>query len=496
MAGLAGTQTKVLKNVEITGITEDSREVKSGYCFVAVRGVKTDGHLFIPEAVRRGASVIVVEKNIQLPFSIPEDVLVIEVPNTQAALARLSQAFYNFPARDCTTIGVTGTTGKTTTTYLLESIFKAAGREVGVIGTINYRWGNKCIAAKHTTPPATELAQVLWQMRYKGNVNTLVMEVSSHSIAQYRIEGIRFDVGVFSNLSQDHLDFHKTMEEYKAVKWRFFSDYLQTNPQATGVFNIDDTTGREFYEHFMGDKLSYGIHNEQANLVARKWEFDINRMVIDVNLFGRRVVLTSKLIGEFNIYNILAAAGASWAAGISLEEIVKGVELLSGVPGRLERIECGQPFTVLVDYSHKPEAITQALLSVKRLNPRRIITVFGCGGDRDRQKRPLMSKAAAQYSDFIIITSDNPRSEDPALIAAEVEVGLLEINFPAERYRKILDRREAIFYAINLAQEQDLVIIMGKGHEDYQIIGDKIIHFDDREVAREAIAARMNVLCN
>lgn len=477
---------------KITGVTENSRQVKPGYCFVAISGTKMDGHLFIPDALERGAVAIVVEKDLPPDIQIPEGVAVYKVEDTRAALGRLSHIFYGQPSRKCTVIGVTGTNGKTTTTYLLESILREAGMEPGVIGTINYRCQAFCELSNHTTPSAPELARIIRRMRNQAHIDSLILEVSSHGIVQKRIEGLKFQIGIFTNLTQDHLDYHQTFENYREAKWRFFSDYVEKNPEATAVFNIDDPTGLKFFNEYPGNKISYAIENPNADIKAIQWQSDLRGTQLDAVVFGRLVDLSYNLVGKFNIYNVLASVGAGWALGFSMDEIVKGLCALKDVPGRLESVDCGQGYFAFVDYSHTPDALEQALLTIRPLTRGRIITVFGCGGDRDREKRPMMGSIAARYSDFVVLTSDNPRSEDPLKIIQEAEQGIKEAGFPQENYARIPDRREAIFYAVNLAREGDVILVAGKGHEDYQIIGNKRIHFDDRQTLREAILSRQS----
>jgi len=490
MTELTQKHKSTVKEQKITGITEDSRQVKPGYCFVAISGTKVDGHLFIADALQRGAVAIVVERDLSPDIHIPEDVAVYKVENTRSALGRLSHIFYGQPARKCTVIGVTGTNGKTTTTYLLESILRAGGKEPGVIGTINYRCQGFCHLAKQTTPSASELARIIRQMRNQAHIDSLILEVSSHGIDQRRIEGLKFQVGVFTNLTQDHLDYHHTFENYRRTKWRFFTDYVAKNPDATAVFNIDDPTGLKFFNEYSGNKISYAIENPEAHITAKQWKFELSGTQLDASVFGRLIDVSYNLIGRFNIYNVLGAVGVGWALGFSMDEIVKGLGALKGVPGRLENVSCGQPYVAMVDYSHTPDALEQALLSLRPLTSGRLITVFGCGGDRDREKRPMMGSVAARHSDFIVITSDNPRSENPLTIIQDAEQGVVQAGFPPENYILIPDRREAIFYAVNEARENDVILVAGKGHEDYQIIGDKRVRFDDRQTLREAILSR------
>ena len=485
---LLRTYKKKLEGIKVTGITQDSRQVSPGFCFVAIRGTAVDGHHFIGEAIKRGASMIVVEKGILIPVKIPDSIGVMAVENTQIALGELSHAFYGYPAEKLTCIGATGTNGKTTITYLLESILKTAGKIPGVLGTITYRWPGGSLQSSHTTPSAPELAQTIWQMRKDGGIDTLVMEVSSHAIEQHRIEGIDFDVGIFSNITQDHLDYHGSMENYISIKRKFFEYYLEKNPESIAVFNMDDPSGLAFYQAHRGKKVSYGIRHHGADIQAIEWDSTLGGTQLVAHVFGRKVEITSPLIGEFNIYNVLSVLAAGWALGLALDDIIMGISNLKGVPGRMERVERGQNFHVFVDYSHTPDSLEKALITLRNLKPNRIITVFGCGGDRDREKRPLMGGIAARLSDYVIITSDNPRSEDPATIAHAAEQGVTKEGAQKDtHYSVILDRHEAINEAINKAQAEDVVLIAGKGHENYQVLGHSTIDFDDKKVAREAL---------
>ncbi len=490
MAGLTRADTRRSEGVHIIGISEDSRSIEPGYCFVAIRGTNSDGHNFIADALRRGAVALVIEKGRRLPASVPAEITVIETHDTRRALGKLSHAFYGNPGRECTVIGVTGTNAKTSTTYLLEALLKAAGRKPGVIGTVNYRCGEYMERAKTTTPSASELARLIRVMRKREDMDHVIIEVSSHAIAQHRIEGLGFQLGIYTNLTRDHLDYHRTMEEYRETKWRFFRDYVASEPGSTAIFNIDDATGLDFYHRYKGKKISFGIKNREAQIVAKEWTTDLKGTRVKANVFGRLADFSTRLIGEFNIYNILGSISAGWTLGLSMDEMIRGVEAIRGIPGRLEKIECGQPFTALVDYSHTPDALEKALVSLTRLKRGKIITVFGCGGDRDKEKRPMMGKVVSRYSDYIIITSDNPRSEDALRIARDAEQGIIRERFPSERYTIILDRKEAIYHAIQLAQENDIVLVAGKGHEDYQIVGHEVLRFDDREVVREAVIER------
>jgi UDP-N-acetylmuramoyl-L-alanyl-D-glutamate--2,6-diaminopimelate ligase len=470
----------------ITGVTDNSRRVLPGNIFVAIQGSRADGHLFLSDAVECGAAALIVEREIP---AYP-GVLIICVPDTRDALALLSHAYYGNPSRDKLLIGVTGTNGKTTTTYILRSCLQAAGIPTGLIGTIQNDEGDGIVKAQNTTPSALSLARMFARMGQNG-LRGAVMEVSSHAIQQKRILGSEFKAGVFTNLTQDHLDYHGTMEAYREAKWRFFEDYIAHN-SGVAAFNMEDETGRMFAGMFKGEQATYGMR-DGVDVRPERCQLSPRGTRIILNLRGEQREICTGLVGRFNVMNILAASAGALAAGIQPDAIAEGISRMKPIPGRFELVDRGQPFAVIVDYAHTPDALARILSSALDFSPRRIITVFGCGGDRDRNKRPLMAMAVGQSmqrneEDYAIITNDNPRSEDPAEIARQAESGLLRLRIANERYDIILDRREAIRRALSLAGEGDIVIIAGKGHEDYQIIGGNTLHFDDREAAREILA--------
>jgi UDP-N-acetylmuramoyl-L-alanyl-D-glutamate--2,6-diaminopimelate ligase len=475
-------ETKGDMDIEIGDISYHSHEVKEGDLFVAIRGAKHDGHHFIEETITRGARAIIVE---QMP-SQPLDVPVIWVMDTHKALAQISAEFFSHPSRKITLVGITGTNGKTTTSYVIESILKAAGREVGVIGTINYRIKGKERPAATTTPQSYDLQQLLSEMITDG-VECVVMEVSSHALDQGRVRGCHFDVGVFTNLSPEHLDYHEDMDRYFAAKKRFFQEILiesEKNPWA--IINIDDPLLKNFQKelhHLRG--MTYGL--EQGEVQASDREVSLEGIRATLTTPGGALKIQTSLIGEYNLYNIMAATAVGISLGITPEAIRQGIEALSQIPGRMERVGVGNPW-ILVDYAHTPDALDKTIKEVKRLATGKVLVVFGCGGDRDRTKRVPMGRIAAQWSDLAIITSDNPRTEDPLKIIEEIETGAGEIS--PLRYHVIPDRRKAIKEAVALAGPQDIVLITGKGHEDYQIIGEERFPFDDREEARKALAQR------
>lgn len=473
-------------NVEITALTDDSRKVKPGSLFVAVKGERVDGHAYIHHAVSSGAVALVVQD--PLPAS-TLSVPAVRVRDSRSALGRLAARFQHDPSSRLRMIGVTGTNGKTTVTYLCKGMLESAGRRVGIIGTVAYQIGAERMSASHTTPGAVELQALLARMVSAG-LDSAVMEVSSHALAMDRIAGCEFDTAVFTNLTQDHLDFHGDMEGYFKAKLRLFSgmalDGKKTGPKRA-IVNADDPRGSRVVAASGVPVWTYSIR-EPSDIRAEDVRVSINGTTFTATTPLGRLAVESRLVGEHNVYNILAAIGAGLNEGLSLAHIHAGIRAVDNVPGRFERVEAGQNFTVVVDYAHTEDALIRLLNAAQALKTGRIITVFGCGGDRDRGKRPKMGRAAIERSDLVILTSDNPRSEDPLAILSEVEAGVCEArHLVRSQYQIVADRRQAIEAAIREARPGDMVLIAGKGHEDYQIIGTNRFHFDDREVAREAI---------
>ncbi len=470
--------------VHITAITDDSRAVRHGSLFVAVKGERVDGHRFISSAVTAGAAALVMQQHVPdmtIPFA--------RVADSRKALGLLGGRFYGNPSGRMRMIGITGTNGKTTTSYVCKGLLEALGRRVGLIGTVAYQIGDETIPASHTTPGALELQQLLATMVERG-CNAAVMEVSSHALAQDRTSGCEYDVAVFSNLTQDHLDFHRTMEEYFQAKLRLFTGLTglqKANKRA--IVNNDDPSAMRIQSLCPAPVWTYGIKS-RADVCAENVRLSLGGTTFTAATPAGSFPVESHLVGEHNVYNLLAAIGVALHEGATPDQVRQAVSHVTNVPGRFERVMAGQPFTVVVDYAHTEDALVRLLTAAQTVKAGRIITVFGCGGDRDRGKRPKMGRAAVQYSDVVILTSDNPRTEDPLAILEEVERGVTEAlsQRPAVRYRKVADRREAIGAAVREARAGDMVLIAGKGHEDYQIIGTTKFHFDDREVAREAIA--------
>jgi len=480
---------------EIEGICFDSRRCGEGFLFVAVPGAKFDGHLFVPEAVRRGAKAVVYDREIARHASYTA----IRVLDSRRALGVLGRNFFGNPSGSIGLVGVTGTNGKTTVTYLLESILREAGHEPGVIGTVNYRWGSTVTAASHTTPESFELQRLLAGIRDAG-VTHVVMEVSSHALELRRVEDCAFDCGIFMNLSQDHLDFHGTMEAYYASKKRFFTDLLagEKNGRRQGrIINLDDPWGQRLSDELGAKGLTtFGI-DSIAFVQARDVEYDLGEIRAEIETPAGSFPSRAPFIAKFNLSNTLAATAAAFHLGIPLSAIQRGIETAKPVPGRLEKISGpGEP-AVFVDYAHSEDALRRVLQNLARFRKGRIITVFGCGGDRDRGKRPLMGRAAAEGSDRVVVTSDNPRSEEPLAIIGEIEGGIDPAGMrkpdPAglgagdKLYTVVADRREAIGLAVGIAAPGDIVLIAGKGHETYQVFKDRTVHFSDAEVVGETL---------
>ncbi|MGB4704618.1 MAG: UDP-N-acetylmuramoyl-L-alanyl-D-glutamate--2,6-diaminopimelate ligase [Candidatus Saccharicenans sp.] len=462
---------------EITGIAYDSRRVRPGNIFVAIKGERADGHDFLKEAFERGAAAIISERPAPREVEKPW----VEVLDAREAMALLSAAFYGHPSSQLKMVGITGTKGKTTTTYILEEILKTAGYHPGVVGTVEYRWAGKQFTAERTTPEAPDIQKFLRQMVEDG-VTHCLMEVSSHSLELKRVWGIGFDVAVFTNLSGEHLDFHQTMENYFKSKKKLF--YLNHKRQAS-IVNIDDPWGEKLLSELPMHTISFGFKKEA---VIRAEDFSIGEqgMTATVSTPLGQLTFTTSLIGRHNLYNFLAAISVGLVLSIPIPEIIRGISSLKKVPGRFELVPNKLGLKVLVDYAHTDAALENLLQAVRSLNPRKVILVFGCGGDRDRLKRPRMGEVAARLADWTIITSDNPRSEDPEKIMAEIEHGFHKAG--NRSYEKIVDRRKAIETAITMAGKGDWVVLAGKGHENYQIFADRTIHFSDVETAREILS--------
>ena len=471
-------------NPDVTGVEYDSRRIKPGCVFVAMRGETSDGNRFIDQAIQLGAAAIVTDS----PTEKPRDgVAWALVPQGRRALARISENFYKRPAERIAVTGITGTNGKTTCAYLIASIPEAVGEPVAMTGTVEYRLGKERRKADRTTPEATDMQRLLRQAVAIG-CKTAVMECSSQAMDFHRCDELDYAVAAFTNLTRDHLDYHKTMENYWYAKQRLFDGRLGSRPK-TSVINVDDAHGIELADRLEKEGLRvvrYAVKSE-ADIRARDPEFSLNGMRFRLRTPGHEIDFHSPLVGPPHIYNTLAAVGSGLALGYSLEVIKQALEKCTGAPGRFERVPHDGDFAVVVDYAHSDDALLNVLRTAREVTKGKIITVFGCGGDRDGSKRAPMGEAAGSLSDVVILTSDNPRTEDPNKILADAEVGIQKTGKP---YEKIADRRAAIHHAIEQARTDDLVLIAGKGHEDYQIIGREVFHFDDKEVAREALQNR------
>ncbi|MFQ5454648.1 MAG: UDP-N-acetylmuramoyl-L-alanyl-D-glutamate--2,6-diaminopimelate ligase [Nitrospirota bacterium] len=498
------------RNCDIKDIAFDSRKVGPCSLFVAVKGEKADGHLFIGEAVKRGASGVVVEDISQQEIRTlsERDIPIIFVKDSREALALIGSRFYDYPSQKLLLIGITGTNGKTTITYITKNIFQKDGRRTGIIGTLGYQIGDELIPLSNTTPESIELNSI-FNMMLRDGISTVIMEVSSHALKLSRVKGLEFDAAVFTNLTQDHLDFHKTWDDYLESKLRLFSE-MKRGKNKKAIINSDDPSGRRFIEETGAEIWRYGMGSD-ADIYPEDIEISMDGIAFNAVTPAGKFHVRSKLIGRHNLYNILASIGVGFSQGIDCESIREGIWETDYIPGRCERIIEGQDFTVVVDYAHTEDALSHLLMAVSEVEKGageirqgsgirdqgsevgRIITVFGCGGDRDRGKRPLMGKVAGAFSDIVIITSDNPRTEDPGEIIREIEAGIRgnsDNDWRMKEYFIVPDRRDAIEKGISIARRGDIVVIAGKGHEDYQIIEDKRLKFDDREAAREAIRKR------
>jgi len=470
------------ENPTVTGVEYDSRRVKPGNVFVAVQGGSNDGNRFIDQAIAAGAVAIVTNVH-QTPRS---GVAWAEVPHGRRALAGLSANFYGRPAEKLAVTGITGTNGKSTTAFLVESILAAAGRKSALVGTIEYHVAGKVLPAPHTTPEPLEL-QRLFRDALDSGATEAVMEVSSHALAQQRIYGIPFEVAVFTNLTRDHLDYHLSMDEYFSAKRILFAGCGAREPRVA-VLNADDEYGQHLAKFSKGRSekaVTYGL--SKADFHAAKLEINPRGTRFDLVTPHGTIPIVSPLIGRVNVYNILAASAAAYARGCTSEAIEAGVRNLVRVPGRFERVDCGQPFTVVVDYAHTDDALRNLTSLAREFVKQaggRVVTVFGCGGDRDRSKRPLMGEAAGTSSDFVVLTSDNPRSEDPLAIINDAIVGLQRSG---AKYKTEPDRRVAIHLAISESRPGDIVLIAGKGHEQVQITSNGVVPFDDAQVAAESL---------
>lgn len=478
-------------DIDIAHISTDSREVTRGDLFVCLPGYRSEGgetradrHEFIAAARERGAAALLVERDIG-PL---DGVTVVRVPDAWGAVAIAAARFFGHPARALQVIGVTGTSGKTSTTYFIAAVLEAAGQSVARFGTIEYRIGARVLPAGQTTPEAP-LLQSLLRAAVDAGCGAAVMEVSSHALELRRVAEVDFDVGVFTNLSHDHLNFHPDMDHYRRAKGRLFEELASGGKRATAVVNLDDPASQYIIGVNRGALVTYGL-TRAADVRARDVRLDLRGVAFTAETPGGRTEVRLRHLGDYSVYNALAALAVGECLGLPLDRIAAGLAAAPPVPGRFELVEAGQDFVVAVDYAHKPDALERLLGSARRLAPRRIIIVVGCGGDRDRAKRPLMGRIAAELSDHLIVTSDNPRSEDPQAIVDEILAGVASAGH-AGRCMAEVDRARAIAHAVDMAQAGDIVLIAGKGHEPYQLIGGQRLDFDDRVVARAALQRRV-----
>ena len=472
-------------DAHIVSIEYDSRRVAPSAFFVAIKGFNEDGAKYIKEAIARGAAAIIFEGEESEVENIKGDVAVIATDNARRSLATLSVNFYNNPSKKLKVIGITGTNGKTTTSFIIDSILSASGKKNGVIGTISYRFLGEEVESMRTTPEAPDLQKIFSAMVEAG-VEYCAMEVSSHSLFLDRVYGTNFDVGVFMNLTQDHLDFHGDEKEYFEAKLKLFTECGIKH----AVVNIDDPYGKDICTRSSAEIITVGIETK-GDIYAEDIEMSIEGLKFKMKTPIGEAEIRSKLIGLHNVYNILCAAGSATTLGIPITGISKGIEKLECVPGRFEKIDMGQNFTVVVDYAHTDDALDKVIRSARKLTDKRVIVLFGCGGNRDKDKRIKMGEVVAKLSDYAIITTDNPRNEDPSFIIEGIEEGVIG-KMAGDSYKSIVDREEAIEYAMTIAKEGDIVILAGKGHEKYQIIGDRYIDFDDCEVADRMIKKVLN----
>lgn len=474
LEGIEILEIRGAKRKKISDIKYDSREIAEGDIFICIPGYNTDGHLYVDEAVKKGAVAVFAQKEVE----VPNGVTFIKVSDTRSVMGDLAVKFYDNPTGKLHLLGVTGTNGKTTVTYLIKSIFEKAGYKVGLLGTITNMIGEMEMSAARTTPESPDLQKLLQRM-VEEEVDYVAMEVTSHALKLKRVQGCNLKAGIFTNISWDHLDFHESLEEYVKEKTKLF-EMLGSSYGSYGVINYDDEYACLFESAANVLVTRYSINNI-GDFIAREVEVKAEGVSFLIEYPGGRISLNLKLTGLFSVYNSLAAFVVGYQEGIHPETMKSALESCTGVPGRFEKIDCGQDFTVIVDYAHSPISLENILEAAKTFSIGRIITVFGCGGDRDRNKRPLMGEIAGKLSDLTVVTSDNPRSEDPHKIIADIEPGIRNYS---NNYEIELDRKKAIELALSRAEKDDLVIIAGKGHETYQEVKGEKLPFDDREIAK------------
>jgi UDP-N-acetylmuramoyl-L-alanyl-D-glutamate--2,6-diaminopimelate ligase len=480
ISALPGASVKEKPGIEIRGLTYDSREVQEGDLFFCLRGLTSDGHAFVNRALEAGAAAVVAEE----PVDTGTRPLVL-VKDTREALARTAAAFYDFPSRSLKTLGITGTNGKTTTSYLTRAVFEKAGKKAGVLGTLGYASPGSRQTGVHTTPEAPTFQRLLRSMADEG-VSCVAAEISSHALTLKRAAATYFEAALFTNLSRDHLDFHGTLDAYREAKLELFraGDLWEAGSPKWAIINADDSSAKYFIEAATGTVVTYGT-GEGVDIRGADVVLDPEGSGFKLAYKGTSFPVRVNIPGSFNVHNALAAAAAAFVFGCDAGAIASGIESVSAVPGRMERIVCGQDFRIIVDYAHTPDALSNVLSALRSITPGKLICVFGCGGDRDKGKRPVMGAAVADISDFVVVTSDNPRSEDPLEIIDQIAEGITAKGL--DNFKTVPDRAEAIEAGMRMATGGDTVLVAGKGHEDYQLLGDRRIHFDDGEVIRDVL---------
>ncbi|WP_246940194.1 UDP-N-acetylmuramoyl-L-alanyl-D-glutamate--2,6-diaminopimelate ligase [Bacillus pinisoli] len=470
------------ENPEISSVEMDSREVKPGSLFICIKGYTVDGHDYAEQAVKKGAVAIIAEEAIDVK------VPVVLVPDSKRAMAVVANYFYDYPTHKLQLIGVTGTNGKTSTTHMIERMMQAHDKKTGLIGTIHTKIGNQVFETKNTTPESLTLQKMFSNM-HQAEVDTAIMEVSSHALDLGRVHGCDFDIAVFTNLTQDHLDYHETMTEYQRVKGLLFAQLGNTfhpTRKKFAILNADDLASNEYKRSTAAHIITYGIKTD-SDVMAKHIKMTNTGTEFTLEVGNESYQVHVQLVGLFSVYNVLAAVSACIAARVPMNTILSTLEKLEGVPGRFELVHAGQEFAVVVDYAHTPDSLENAIKTVKEFAKGTVYTIVGCGGDRDKMKRPLMAAIAANLSDIAIFTSDNPRSENPIQIVKDMEAGVKDHS----TYHSIIDREEAIAYAIEKAKDGDVILIAGKGHETYQDLGHEVVDFDDREVSKRLIKERL-----
>ncbi len=470
-------------DINILGIANDSRKVQKGTAFVAIKGFEEDGHIYIGQSIQNGAIAIVLESRECYKGVIPKNITVVEVENPRKVMAAMANHFYNNASSQFKLVGVTGTNGKTSTVFLINNVLEFLGRKTGLIGTISNKVDKKIVESSRTTPESIEVQKLFKEMA-KANVNDVIMEVSSHALDLYRVAYTQFDVAVFTNLSLDHLDYHKTMDNYKAAKAKLF-DMCDV-----GVVNLDDKVSEYIMNN--GSCLKYvtcSTKSPTATLYAHDIRNKLSGVEYTVTYEGHEYEIVMQTPGEFSVYNSLSAMGTLLTLRIPMIDIIRAFKEVSQIKGRFQAIESSKGYTAIVDYAHAPDGLLNVLKTMNGFKTGKIITVFGCGGDRDKSKRPIMGEIAGKYSDYCVITSDNPRTENPETIIREVEEGMKKTSC---EYTKITDRKAGILKALKMARKGDLVMVAGKGHEDYQIVGITKHHFDDAEIIENHFEGEIN----